>query len=204
MLLKIHPENPEKRKIQQVIECLQDGGLVIYPTDTVYSLGCSLDKPRSMERVARIQGIRPEKARFSVVFSDLSHLSSFTRPLNSTVFKALKRALPGPYTFILEASNQVPKMFKAKRKHIGIRVPDNPIVRNLVDALESPLISSSVHADDEILDYLTDPERIHEKYGNQVDIVIDGGMGNLDASTIVDCSNGDLELVREGKGEVFW
>lgn len=204
MLLRIHPETPEPRKIRQVVECLRDGGLVIYPTDSVYSLGCSLQKQRSFEKVARIQGKKPEKAQFSVVFHDLSQISQYTKPMDSHIFKAVRRALPGPYTFILDASNTVPKVFKANRKTIGIRVPDNNIVRGIVEELDSPLIASSVHAEDEILEYITDPELIHEKYGSRVDIVIDGGMGTLDASTVVDCTSGDLEVLREGAGPVFW
>ena len=204
MLLSIHPDNPDLRKIRQVVECLKDGGLVIYPTDSVYSLGCSLERYKSFEKVARLQGKKPEKAKFSVVFNDLGQISHYTRPMSSQVFKVMRKALPGPYTFILEANGEVPKVFKVKRKTIGIRVPDNNIARSLVEHLEAPLIASSVHAEDEIREYITDPELIYEKYGNQVDIVIDGGIGNLDPSTVVDCSDGDLEILREGRGDIFW
>lgn len=204
MLIGIHPDNPDPRKMRQAVEVLERGGIVIYPTDGVYSMGCSLERYKTFEKVARLQGKKPEKANFSVVFYDLGQISAYTKPMNSTVFKALKKALPGPYTFILEASGQVPKIFKAKRRTIGIRIPDNNIARELVKMLGAPLIASSVHAEDEILEYITDPELIHEKYGHQVDLVIDGGMGTLDASTVVDCSGGDLEVIREGKGEVFW
>lgn len=177
---------------------------MIYPTDSVYSLGCSLERYKSFEKVARLQGKKADKAKFSVVFHDLGQISHYTRPMSSQVFKVMRKALPGPYTFILEANGEVPKIFKAKRKTIGIRIPDNNIPREIVALMGAPLIASSVRAEDEIIEYITDPELIHEKYGNQVDIVIDGGIGNIDASTVVDCSEGDLEVLREGRGELFW
>ncbi|MEZ7887728.1 MAG: L-threonylcarbamoyladenylate synthase [Flavobacteriales bacterium] len=202
MLLQIHPDNPDPRKIKQVIECLNDGGVIVYPTDTVYSFGCSLQKHKAFERIARLKGLKPEKAHFSLVCYDLSHLSEFSKAVDNRTYKMMRKAFPGPYTFILNASANVPKIFKAKKKTIGIRIPDNNIARTLVNELGSPLIASSVHDEDEIIEYTTDPELIHEKYEKLVDIVIDGGYGNNEASTIYDCTGLDPELIREGIGDI--
>ena len=201
-LIKIYPENPNPKQIAQVIECLQGGGLVIYPTDTVYSLGCDLKQGKSIEKLARIKGIKPEKADFSLIFNDLSQLAEFTKPISNSTFKLLKRCLPGAYTFILEANNAIPKLFKSNKKTVGIRIPDNNIPRAIVAQLGNPIISTSIHDEDEILEYTTDPELIFEKYQNQVDIVIDGGIGHLFASTVVDLSSGEPEIIREGIGPV--
>ncbi len=201
MLLQIHPDNPDPRKISQVVECLNDGGVIVYPTDTVYSFGCSLEKHKAFERIARLKGLKPEKAHFSIVCYDLSHLSHYSKAVDNRIYKLMRKALPGPYTFILNASSNVPKIFKTKKKTIGIRIPDNNIARTLADELGSPLIASSVHDEDEIIEYTTDPELINEKYHKLVDIVIDGGYGNNEASTIFDCTSSEIELVREGIGD---
>ncbi|MDP4952506.1 MAG: L-threonylcarbamoyladenylate synthase [Flavobacteriales bacterium] len=202
MLIDIHQENPDERKIQQVVEVLKKGGVIIYPTDSVYSLGCALSHTKAIERVAQIKGIKPEKANFSIVCEDLSQLSRYAKQVDTNIYKLMKRALPGPYTFILNASNLVPKIFKSKKKTIGIRVPDHLIPQRIVEVLGEPIIATSVHADDEILEYITDPELIHEKYEKIVDLVVNSGMGNIHASTIFDCTSGEPELVREGIGPI--
>lgn len=201
-LVKIYPENPNPKAIQKVIEVLKKGGVIIYPTDTVYSFGCDITKSRALEQVARLKNIKIEKANFSIIFSDLSHLSEYTKQVDTPTYKLLNRALPGPYTFILDASNAIPKIFKSKKKTIGIRIPDNNIPREIVSALGNPIIASSVHDEDEIIDYTTDPELILEKYSNVVDLVIDGGIGDNFASTVVDLTSGNPEVIREGKGDL--
>ncbi len=200
MLLRINPEKPNYDEIAQVVECLRNGGVVIYPTDTVYGIGCDINKQRAVERVCKIKGIDPEKANFSFICSDLSHLADFTKPISTSVYKVMRKALPGPFTFILEANNNVPKLFKSKKKTVGIRIPENTICREIVKQLGNPIMSTSVHDDDEILEYTTDPELIHEKYKDIVDIVIAGGYGNNEASTVIDCSDGDFEVLRQGLG----
>jgi len=200
MLLRINPEKPNYDEIAQVVKCLRDGGVVIYPTDTVYGIGCDINKQRAVERVCKIKGIDPEKANFSFICSDLSHLADFTKPISTATYKVMKKALPGPFTFILEANNNVPKLFKSKKKTVGIRIPNNTICLEIVNQLGNPIMSTSVHDDDEIIEYTTDPELIHEKYKDIVDIVIAGGYGNNEASTIVDCSEGEFEIIRQGLG----
>ncbi len=202
MRLQIHPVNPEPRKIQQAAEVIRSGGVVIFPTDSIYALGCDLDNNRAIERVCRILGKKPEKANLSLICADLRHLSNYTAPINSTVFKLMKHCLPGPYTFILKASRLVPKLFQTNKKTVGIRVPDNTIVHELLAALDYPLVSSSIHSEDEIREYLTDPDEIYEKFGSQIDLFIDGGPGDHQPSTIIDCVDGEPVLVRQGKGEV--
>ncbi|PCJ26542.1 MAG: threonylcarbamoyl-AMP synthase [Flavobacteriales bacterium] len=202
MLLSIHPENPDKRKIDQVIKVLKKGGVIIYPTDTVYSMACDLTNRKAVERMAQIKGTKIEKANFSLICYDLSHISDYTVQFGNNIYKLMKRALPGPYTFILNANNSVPKLFKSKKKTIGIRVPNNNIARTIVEELGNPLISTSVHDDDEILEYITDPELIHKKYENILDVVIDGGYGKNEASTIIDCTSNEPEIVREGIGNI--
>jgi tRNA threonylcarbamoyl adenosine modification protein (Sua5/YciO/YrdC/YwlC family) len=202
MLINIHPDNPDKRKIEQVIQVLKKGGIIIYPTDTVYSMACDLNNRKAVERMAQIKGIKIEKANFSLICYDLSHISDYTVQFGNNIYKMMKRALPGPFTFILNANNSVPKLFKSKKKTIGIRVPNNNIAREIVKELGNPLISTSVHGDDEILEYITDPELIHEKYENILDIVINGGYGQNEASTIVDCTGNEPEIIREGIGSV--
>lgn len=201
MILSIHPDNPDLRKVNQVVECLRDGGVVIYPTDTVYSIGCSLNHNRAIERVAKIKDIKPEKADFSLVCYDLSHIAEYARISNAT-YKLMRRALPGPFTFILKGSSQIPKVFRSRKKTVGIRIPDNNIARDIVKELGNPIIATSVHDDDELIEYTTDPSLIHEKYNHSVDIVIDGGYGKNTASTIIDCTTEYFEIIRQGIGEI--
>lgn len=202
MILSIDPQHPSEEKMKKVEECLRDGGMVIYPTDTVYSLGCDLQNQKAMEKAARIQGIKPEKAEFSIIFDDLSHLSDYSKPIDNPSFKLLKKALPGPFTFILEGNSKLPKLFTNKRRTIGIRVPDDPIPRQMVSDLGNPVISSSIHDDDEVLDHSTDPEAIHEKYKKTVDIVINGGVRDRVASTVVDLTENEARIVRQGAGDL--
>lgn len=200
MLLRINPEKPNDSEIAQVVTCLRDGGIIIYPTDTVYGMGCDINKQRAVERVCKLKGIDCEKANFSFVCSDLSHLSDFTKPISTSIYKLMKKALPGPFTFILEGNNNVPKLFKSKRKTVGIRIPDNNICLEIVRKLGNPIMSTSVHDDDELLDYTTDPELIYEKYKDKVDIVIAGGYGNNEPSTVVDCTTEEFTILRQGLG----
>jgi tRNA threonylcarbamoyl adenosine modification protein (Sua5/YciO/YrdC/YwlC family) len=199
MLVKLFNENPNLREILKIVEVLRNGGLIIYPTDTVYGLGCDITNAKAVEKVARIKGVKVEKNNFSFICSDLSHIADYTKPISSSVFKLMKKNLPGPFTFILDANNNLPKYFKVK-KTVGIRVPDNNIIREIVKELGNPILSTSVHDDDEILEYTTDPELIHEKYQEIAEIVIDGGFGELVPSTIVDCTGDEIVIVREGKG----
>jgi tRNA threonylcarbamoyl adenosine modification protein (Sua5/YciO/YrdC/YwlC family) len=200
MILEIHPSNPDPRKILQVVECLRDGGVIVYPTDTVYSFGASLARPKAMETVARIKGLKLEKANFSLVCYDLSTLAEYTKRVNNQTFKLMKKALPGPFTFILPASSSVPKIFNRNKKEVGIRIPDNNIPRDIVRELGNPIIATSVHDEDAMIEYTTDPELIHEKHGHIVDIVINGGYGQNVASTIVNCVGDEPEIVRQGIG----
>jgi tRNA threonylcarbamoyl adenosine modification protein (Sua5/YciO/YrdC/YwlC family) len=202
MLLSIHPANPDQRKIAEAIKILKKGGVIIYPTDTVYAMACDLNNRKAVERMAQIKGVKIEKANFSLICQDLSNISDYTVQFGNNIYKMMKRALPGPYTFILNANNSVPTLFKSKKKTIGIRVPDNNIARSLVEELGNPLISTSVHGDDEILEYITDPELIHEKYENRLDLVIDGGYGKNEASTIIDFTGNLPEVIREGIGDL--
>jgi tRNA threonylcarbamoyl adenosine modification protein (Sua5/YciO/YrdC/YwlC family) len=200
-LIKIYPENPNPKAVNQAMEVLKAGGLVIYPTDTVYGLGCDITNSRALEKLARIKGIKLEKANWSFICADLSNLSDYVRQIDTRTFKILKRALPGPYTFILPGSNSLPKDFK-KKKTVGIRVPDNTIARALVEALGHPIVSTSIHDEDDVIEYTTDPELIFEKWGGLVDLVIDGGYGDNIASTIIDLSGPEPEVIREGKGDL--
>lgn len=203
MLLDIHPDNPDKRKMQIAANALKAGGLIIYPTDSVYAVGCLLNQSRSLEKLERFKKVKSGKANFSIICSDLSNISDYARNIENNVFKIMKKSLPGPYTFILNASSKIPSYFNANKKTVGIRVPDNNIARGLVELCGVPLVSTSVHDDnDEMMEYLTDAELIHEKYEDQVDLVINGGLGSLEPSTIIDCTSGVPELVRQGKGEV--
>jgi tRNA threonylcarbamoyl adenosine modification protein (Sua5/YciO/YrdC/YwlC family) len=184
-----------------VVECLRNGGVVIYPTDTVYGIGCDIYKQKAVERICRIKNIDCEKAHFSFVCYDLSHLSDYTKPIDTVTYRLLRKALPGPFTFILEANSEVPKLFRSKKKTVGIRVPDNNICREIVKELGNPLMSTSVRDDDDgFLEYLTDPEQIHERYKDIVDMVVAGGFGNLYPSTVVDCTEGKPEIIRQGQG----
>ena len=202
MQLKIHPENPEGRKIDQAVKILRKGGVIIYPTDSVYAFGCDLNSHKGMELLCRIKGIKPDQAKFSIVCESLSHISEFTKPISTSVFRLMKQCLPGPFTFILEANNATPKLFRmTKKREIGIRVPANQIILNLVEALGNPMVTTSIHGDDEILEYTNDPELIAEKYEKRVDLIIDGGIGNLLPSTIINCTEQPF-IQRQGLGEV--
>jgi len=202
MLLKIYPENPNLKDIKTVVDCLNSGGIIIYPTDTIYAFGCDIFKPKAVERLAAIKGIKPEKANFSFICYDLSHLSDFTTPIENQVFKLMKKVLPGPFTFILNANKKVPKLIQSKKRTVGIRIPNNNIARTIVSEMGNPIMSSSVHDEDEIIEYSTDPELIYEKYCNKVDIVVDGGYGDNEPSTIIDCTKGGVEIIRNGKGNI--
>ncbi len=199
--IKIYEENPNPKEIHRVVEVLKKGGLVIYPTDTVYGLGCDITNTKALERIARIKGIKLEKAQWSFICADLSNLSDYVRQIDTPTFKILKRALPGPYTFILPGNNNLPRDFK-KKKTVGIRVPDNGICQALIAGLGNPIVSTSIRDEDELLEYTTDPELIFEKWENLVEVVIDGGYGDNVASTIIDLSEGEPTVVREGKGDL--
>lgn len=199
--LKIYPENPNEKEIAKVVKVLRDGGLVIYPTDTVYGLGCDITNSRALEKIAKIKGIKLEKANWSFICHDLSNLSDYVRQIDTATFKILKRALPGPYTFILPGNNNLPKEFK-KKTTVGIRVPDNNIILELVRQLGNPIVSTSIRDDDDVIEYTTDPELIFEKWQNLVDVVIDGGYGDNIGSTIIDLSDYEPIVVREGKGSL--
>lgn len=199
--IKIYEDKPSEAAIKKVAEVLRNGGLVIYPTDTVYGIGCDITNSRALERLAKLKDIKLEKANFSFVCSSLSNLSDYVRQIDTSTFKILKRALPGPYTFILPGNNDLPKEFR-KKKTVGIRVPDNNIVRQIVEVLGNPIVSSSIHDEDEVIEYSTDPELIFEKWQNKVDLVIDGGYGENVPSTIIDLTGYEPVVVREGKGDV--
>lgn len=200
--IKLYAENPEMRKIERIVDVLRNGGVIIYPTDTIYGMGCDIRNQRALERVARIKGINVKKSNFSFICNDLSNISEFTRALSTPVFKVMKKTLPGPYTFILEANNNVPKMLNSNKKTVGIRVPDHDIPRLLVKELGSPIITTSIRDEDDVIEYSTDPELIYEKYRDLVDIVIDGGYGQNVPSTILDGTSGVVELIREGLGPI--
>lgn len=200
-LIKVHPENPHERAIQQIVEVLKNGGLVIYPSDTVYGLGCDITNLKAMEKLAKLKGVKLDKSQFSFVCNDLSHLSHYTKPISNSNFKLLRRALPGPFTFVLEASNNLPNSYK-NRKTVGIRVPNHLIPKMIVEKLGNPIASTSIKDDDEIIEYTTDPELIAEKFDKLVDLVVDSGMGDNQASTIVDLTNDEVVVLREGKGDI--
>ncbi|MBW3524437.1 MULTISPECIES: L-threonylcarbamoyladenylate synthase [unclassified Chryseobacterium] len=200
-ILKIYPDNPQENLINEVIKTLNNGGLIIYPSDTIYALGCNIFDIKAMEKLAQIKKQKLEKSKFSIICNDLSHLSDFTRPIDTSVFRFLKSHLPGPFTFILEANKSLPLAYKG-HKTIGIRVPDHSIPQLIVEKLGHPIASTSIRDDDEILEYSTDPELIAEKYDHLVDIVIDSGYGDNIASTIVDLTSGEPEVIRQGKGEI--
>ncbi len=199
MILHIHPDNPQPRNIATAVECLRKGGVIIYPTDTIYGLGCNIYNTAAIERICRIKNIDPKKAQFSFVCSSLSHISDYTKSIDTPVFRILKRALPGPYTFILEASREVPKLLKTKKDTVGIRVPDHKITQLLVSELGHPIMSVSLPMEDDV-EYYTDPELMHDRFEKLVDFVIDGGPGSIIPSTVIDCTSGEPVLIREGAG----
>lgn len=202
MIIKLYEENPNQKEIDKIIKILQDGGLIIYPTDTVYAIGCDALNVRAVEKICKIKNINPEKSNLSIICYDLSNISEYARVENAT-FKLMKKNLPGPFTFILNTTSSLPKIYKNK-KTVGIRVPNNNIIRELVHNLGNPILTTSVkNDDDEVLEYITDPELIYETYQNIVDIVIDGGYGDIEASTIVDCTGNEPEITRQGKGELI-
>ncbi len=202
MLLKIYENNPSEKQIRRVVDMLKSGGLVILPTDSVYAIACDINNKKAVENLAKIKGIKLKDADFSFIFGELSCVSQFVKPLKNSTFKIINKNLPGPFTFILEANNNIPNFFRKSKKTIGVRIPDNNIVRTIVRELQNPILSTSVHADDEVREYMTDPSLIHEKYEKIVDVVIDGGYGKIEASTIVDCSSGEIEILREGIEEL--
>lgn len=199
--LKIYPDNPNEKEIDKVVKVLKEGGLVIYPTDTVYGLGCDITNSKALEKIAKIKGIKLDKANFSFVCHDISDISGYIKQIDTATFKILKKCLPGPYTFILPGNNELPKEFK-KKKTVGIRVPDNVIALEIVKKLGNPIVSTSIYDEDEVLEYTTDPELIFEKWQNKVDLIIDGGYGDNQASTIIDLSGSEPEVLREGKGSL--
>lgn len=199
MLLHLHPDNPQPRLLKQIAECLKDGGIIIYPTDTIYGLGCDIHHQKAIERICKIKNIDPHKAQLSFICKDLSHLSDYTKSIDTPLYRILKTHLPGPYTFILPASKQVPKILKSKKETIGLRVPDNIICRQILDVLDNPILSASLPG--EMVEEYTDPEIIYEKFGDKVDFVIDGGIGGMNPSTIIDCTTDDWQIIRQGMGE---
>ena len=201
MFIRLFEDNPNAREILKVVEILEKGGVIIYPTDTVYAIGCDIYNVKAVQRVAQLKGVKPEKANFSMICRDLSNISEYAK-VGNEVFKVMKRALPGPFTFILNATSKLPNVLMNRRKTIGIRVPDNPIVMAIVEELGHPLLTTSVRDDDDVIEYMTDPELIYEKYEQLVDAVIDGGYGQNVASTVVDCTGGTIDIIRQGLGEL--
>lgn len=201
MLIKLFEDNPNRRDILKVVDRLRDGGVIIYPTDTVYAMGCDINNVKAVQRVAQLKGVKPEKANFSMICRDLSNIAAYAK-VNNDVFRVMKRNLPGPFTFILPATNKLPNVLMNRRKTIGIRIPDNFIIHAIVEELGNPLLTTSLHDEDEIVEYMTDPELIHEKYEKIVDVVIDGGFGHNVASTVVDCTGEEAEVIRQGIGEI--
>lgn len=201
MFVKLFEDNPNERDILRIAEVLREGGVIIYPTDTIYAIGCDINHVKAVQRVCQLKGVKPEKANFSMICRDLSNIAAYAKVSNET-FKVMKRNLPGPYTFVLPATSKLPNVLMNKRKTIGIRIPDNRIVMAIVEELGNPLLTTSVKADDDVIEYMTDPELIYEKYGKSVDIVVDGGYGQNVASTVVDCTGSSIEIVRQGIGEL--
>ncbi len=198
MLIQIHPDNPQPRLIKQVVECLRDGGVIIYPTDTIYGLGCAINQNKAVERICKIKNADPQKAQLSFICRDLSNLSDYTKTIDTPLYRMLKRYLPGPYTFILPASKQVPKILQSKKSTVGIRIPDNNICQHILDELGNPILSASLPG--EMVEEYTDPEVIYEKFGEAVDFVIDAGIGNMEPSTVVDCTTDEWIILRQGQG----
>ena len=203
MFLEIHADNPDQRQIELIVKTLNEGGIIIYPTDTVYALGCSIDQKQAIEKLCALKKIDPDKALLTFICSDISQVASYARPIDTTIYRVMKRNLPGPFTFILEANNEVPRLIKGRKKTIGIRIPDNKVVQSIVEALGKPMLSASLKSYDDIQEYYTNAFDIYEEYQHQVDIVVDGGLGHLDASTIVDCSENELNIIRQGIKELI-
>jgi tRNA threonylcarbamoyl adenosine modification protein (Sua5/YciO/YrdC/YwlC family) len=199
-LLSIFPDHIEEHKLQAAADALKKGGIVIYPTDTIYAMGCSIEQPQAIERLAKIKGIRVDKAVFSLIIHDFAHLTDYTMPLSNTVFKLMKHSLPGPFTFILQANANITRMMNSRRKTVGVRIPSNPVTLGLVEKLGCPLVSTSLHDDDEILRFPTDPDEIFNMFGDKVDVVINGGYGKNEESTVVDCTGEEPEIIRQGLG----
>lgn len=204
MLIRIYNENPNHKHIRKIVDLLESGGIIIYPTDTVYAMGCDIQATRSIEKIARFKGLNPKNPELSLIFHDMSQLSEYTIIRDNTLFKLLKRNLPGPFTFIVQANNQIPRLFKNRKKTVGIRIPDNRIVLELVRELGRPIITTSIHDPDEVIEYTTDPELIYEKYRDFADAVIDGGFGKNEASTVVDCTGEEIVIERQGLGILEW
>jgi tRNA threonylcarbamoyl adenosine modification protein (Sua5/YciO/YrdC/YwlC family) len=202
LFLSISPEHIDEYKLSQVADIMKDGGVVIYPTDTIYAMGCSIMQPKALERMAKIKDIRVDKAVFSLIVHDFRHITDYTRPMSNSVYKMMKHSLPGPFTFILDANSNIPKLMNSRRKTVGIRIPDNPITLGLVEKLGCPMVSTSLHNEDEIMKFPTDPDEIYEHYKDKVDVVIDGGHGNNEESTVIDCTGADAVIIRQGKGEI--
>ncbi|MBS1753617.1 MAG: threonylcarbamoyl-AMP synthase [Ferruginibacter sp.] len=198
MLISIHPQDPQQRLIRQVAECLKDGGVIIYPTDTIYGLGCDINQHKAITQICKIKNVDPQKAQLSFICRDLSHLSDYTKSIDTPLYRMLKSYLPGPYTFILPASKQVPKILQSKKSTVGIRVPDNNICRHILEELGNPILSASLPGD--LVEEYTDPEVIYENFGDKVDFVIDGGIGSMVPSTVVDCTTSDWQIIRQGQG----
>ncbi len=204
MLIRLYNENPNQRQLRKVADLLESGGIIIYPTDTVYAMGCDIKATKAIESIARFKGLNPKNPELSLIFHDMSQLSEYTVIRDNNIFKLLKRNLPGPFTFIVQANNQIPKLFKNKKKTVGIRIPDNNIILEIVRELGRPVVTASIHDPDEVIEYTTDPELIWEKYQDFADAVIDGGFGRNEASTVVDCTGDEIEIVRQGLGIVEW
>lgn len=200
MIVRVYSENPNSKVIAQITDVIANGGVIIYPTDTVYSFGCSIYNQKAIERIAQIKGIDAKKFQFTLVFDSISHITQYTKSVDNQIFKMLKRHFPGPFTFVLDASTDMPKFYRANNKTIGVRIPDNNIPVEIVKLLGEPIVSTSVYNEDEVVEYATDPELIHEKYGELIDLVVDGGFGNVEASTIVDCTKEGIEIIRQGLG----
>lgn len=205
MFIRINPEKINPEEITRVIQVLKQGGIIIYPTDSVYAIGCDLNNQKGIERICRLKNIKPEKSNFTFICSDLSHLSEFTKPISNSIFKIIKKASPGPYTFILEASSKVPKLIKQNKKTVGIRIPDHPVCKELISQLGHPILSSSLHnTEDEITDYYSEPDVIYDKFKDKVDLVIAGGHGNLFPTTVIDFTDDEIKIAREGLGDTSW
>ncbi len=202
LFFRLYESNPEQKKIDQIVDLLANNGVIIYPTDTVYALGCNINSRKAIERIARIKGITPGKERFSLIFDSLSQITEYARDIHTPIFKIIKKATPGPYTFILHSSSKLPKLLNTAKKTVGVRIPDHNIPRMIVEQLGNPIITTSIRDEDEIVEYSTDPELIYEKFGHQVDLVIDGGYGKNIPSTIIDFTSDEPEILREGLGDV--